>query len=81
MASTLQFKVHIQHIWPDPQQDTLIGPAMSSVYDGQCSIFKEVFGSGLELSIGYNQRSVYFSNSPFMELHNNIGLLDGLHAG
>lgn len=78
MTSTPQFKVHIQHIWPDPQTDTLIGPTMSSVYDEQCSIFKEVFGPGLELSAGYNQRSVYFSSSPFMELHNNIGLLDGL---
>jgi Asp/Glu/hydantoin racemase len=78
MERTPQFKVYIQHIWPDPQKDTLIGPTMSSVYDEQCSIFKDVFGPDLELSIGYNERSVYFSSSPFMELHNNIGLLDGL---
>lgn len=78
MTNTPQFKVHIQHIWPDPQKDTLIGPTMSSVYDQQCAIFTKAFGPGLELSVGYNERSVYFSSSPFMELHNNIGLLDGL---
>jgi Asp/Glu/hydantoin racemase len=78
MTNTSQFKVHIQHIWPDPLKDTLLGASMATVYEQQNELFAEVFGPGLELSINYNDRSVYFSNSPFMELHNNIGLLDGL---
>lgn len=71
-------KILVQHIWPDPADDQLIGAGMRSVYAAQEELMKRIIGSETEIVQSFNPRSAYYSNCASMEAYNNVGMLEGL---
>ena len=74
----MRLKVHIQNIWPGPDQDKMIGPSTASIYDAQLGLFRDILGPGAELQVRYNARSSYFTSCFSMDAYNVVGMLDGL---
>lgn len=71
-------KVLVQHIWPDPADDKLIGEGMRVVYEGQEELMRRIIGADTQITQSFNQRSAYYSNCASMEAYNNVGMLEGL---
>lgn len=71
-------KILVQHIWPDPAVDTLIGEGMRAVYAGQEELMRRIIGPDTEIVQSYNPRSAYYSNCASMEAYNNVGMLEGM---
>ena len=71
-------KVLVQHIWPDPAEDQLIGAGMSVVYQGQETLMRRIIGEDTQIVQSFNPRSAYYSNCASMEAYNNVGMLEGL---
>lgn len=74
-------KVHVQHIWPRPEDDRLIGPQMAVTYAAQDRLMRQILGPDVELSVRHNARSAYFTSCSSMDAYNVVGLLEGLAAG
>lgn len=71
-------KVLVQHIWPDPSADKLIGEGMRVVYEGQEELMRRIIGRDTVIVQSFNPRSAYYSNCASMEAYNNVGMLEGL---
>jgi len=71
-------KVHIQNIWPSPDQDKMIGPSTADIYDAQLRMFRDILGPEAVLQVRYNARSSYFTSCFSMDAYNTVGMLDGL---
>lgn len=71
-------RVLVQHIWPDPSEDKLIGASMRTVYDGQEELMRRIIGADTDIVQSFNPRSAYYSNCASMEAYNNVGMLEGL---
>lgn len=74
----MALKVHLQHIWPQPENDRMIGPGMARTYDAQAELLRDIFGADTKLQIVHNERSSYFSSCSSMDAYNIVGMLDGL---
>jgi allantoin racemase len=74
----MALKVFVQHIWPDPKDDTLLGEKMAVVYDGQETLMRRILGADAVIRQSFNPRSAYYSNCASMEAYNNVGMLEGL---
>lgn len=77
----MTLKVHVQKIWPSPDNDTLVGSLMAVVYDAQKRLLRSIFGPEAELDIRYNEQSTYFTSCASMEAYNAVGMLNGLAEG
>lgn len=77
----MALKVHVQKIWPSPDNDTLVGPSMKAVYDAQERMIRDILGPETELHLRYNEQSTYFTNCASMEAYNIVGMLNGLAEG
>ena len=73
-------KLHIQHIWPEPSADQMIGPAMKAVYDGVRSVVERAVGLDTTIVESFNSRSAYCSSVASLEAYNAVGLLEGLRG-
>ena len=71
-------KLLVQHIWPDPADDRLIGESMRTVYAGQEELMRRIIGADTMIVQSFNPRSAYYSNCASMEAYNNVGMLEGL---
>ena len=71
-------KILVQHIWPDPAEDKLIGEGMRVVYQGQEALMRRLIGQDTEIVQSFNPRSAYYSSCASMEAYNNVGMLEGL---
>lgn len=71
-------RVLVQHIWPDPAEDRLIGASMRTVYEGQAELMRRIIGADTDIVQSFNPRSAYYSNCASMEAYNNVGMLEGL---
>ncbi|MCG3169981.1 MAG: hypothetical protein CALGDGBN_01511 [Pseudomonadales bacterium] len=74
-------KLHVQHIWPSPQNDRFIGAKMAILYDAQTAMIQSIAGPGVELNVAFNERSAYYTSCASMEAYNVTGILDALAAG
>lgn len=75
---TQPLKVLVQHIWPDPAEDRLIGEGMRVVYEGQETLMRRIIGEDTIIVQSFNPRSAYYSSCASMEAYNNVGMLEGL---
>lgn len=71
-------KVHVQNIWPRPEDDRMIGPGMAVTYDTQAELLRSIFGPETQLQFAYNARSSYFTSCSSMDAYNIVGILDAL---
>lgn len=71
-------RILVQHIWPDPAEDQLLGEGMRVVYRGQEELMRRIIGADVEMVQSYNARSAYYSSCASMEAYNNVGMLEGL---
>ena len=71
-------KILVQHIWPDPAEDRLLGAGMRVVYEGQEVLMRRLLGEDTEIVQSFNARSAYYSSCASMEAYNNVGMLEGL---
>lgn len=71
-------RILVQHIWPDPAEDQLLGEGMRVVYRGQEELMRRIIGADVEIVQSYNARSAYYSSCASMEAYNNVGMLEGL---
>lgn len=71
-------KVLVQHIWPDPAEDKLIGEGMRSVYQAQEELMRRIIGADTEIVQSFNSLSAYYTSCASMEAYNNVGMLEGL---
>lgn len=71
-------KILVQHIWPDPSEDQLLGEGMRVVYQGQEELMRRIIGPDTVIVQSFNPRSAYYSNCASMEAYNNVGMLEGL---
>lgn len=71
-------RVHVQNIWPEPDQDRLIGPSMRLLYERTTDLIRGVLGEGVEVRSGFNPHSTYFTSCASFEAFNVPGLLAGL---
>lgn len=74
----MPLKIHVQNIWPSPDQDTFLGPSMAVIYDAQIALMRSILGPEAEIRVQYNDRSAYCTNCFSMEAYNVVGMLEGL---
>ncbi len=74
----MALKVHIQNIWPRPENDKMVGSSMSIVYDRQIKLLRDILGPDAQLQVHYNDRSSYITNCFSLDAYNTVGMLDGL---
>lgn len=71
-------RILVQHIWPNPAEDKLLGEGMRVVYQGQEELMRRILGADTEIVQSFNSRSAYYSSCASMEAYNNVGMLEGL---
>lgn len=74
-------KIHVQHIWPSPENDKFIGAKMAILYDAQTAMIQSIVGPDVELRIAFNERSAYYTSCASMEAYNVTSMLDALAVG
>ena len=73
-----KLKIHVQNIWPKPENDKMIGVSMSDTYDAQQFLCSSIWGDQAVAEYVYNEKSSYFSSCLSMSAYNIVGMLDGL---
>jgi len=76
----MPLRVLVQHIWPSPKDDTLLGEKMAPVYAGQEELMRRIIGRDTLIRQSFNPRSAYYSNCASMEAYNNVGMLEAMRA-
>ncbi|MDD3798970.1 MAG: aspartate/glutamate racemase family protein [Novosphingobium sp.] len=74
----MALKVFVQHIWPAPENDQMVGPEMKITYDAQLQMLHDILGKYAEVHVAHNEKSSYFSNCFSIDAYNKVGLLDSL---
>jgi allantoin racemase len=71
-------RILVQHIWPNPAQDSLLGDGMRVVYQCQEELMRRVIDGEVHIVQSFNPASAYYTNCASMEAYNNVGMLEGL---
>ena len=71
-------KIHVQNIWPSPETDRMVGSSMKITYDAQERQMREILGPEVDLRVGYNEKSSYFTNCFSLDAYNVVGILDAI---
>lgn len=74
----MTIKIHVQHIWPSPETDNMVGSRMKITYDAQERQMREILGPDVELRVQFNEKSSYFTNCFSLDAYNVVGILDGI---
>lgn len=74
----MTMNLHVQFMSPEGKNDKMFGIAKAAVHDGIVKVVRDAVSAEDNVTVGYNDRSVYYTTRGFMSVYNNVGILESL---